>query len=358
MLQTQIRIGQQLSQGRGDWDDILDAPKIETANKKGDPITNYVIPLIFDLDAHRVDFGSLHEYDPDESPGRYFNVKIQGGNNKAVYTCVEWKKLEQLCKAFFGIVDKKGAAPDRGQFADAIETGFADLQGTPLYEVLTEIFKLRHEFERRLALLENTKLTDAEKEELPEEDRQFLKAVSLRPSERLVLVVAQVIWSEKGYAKPTLFSQIDGYQTFLKRKFAGRNETSQMELPLYKHLCYATGEEADEVMFPKKALRSKPGISDMFVTTTKNFTTSLGLDDKAFQLSFQVGKETQTLLERGSAYLLENARTRIADIWHLIIPQFMYNDASEIETTLGKLKQESELLFQFSKYEVMNYEIR
>lgn len=36
----QIRIGQQLSQGRGEWDDILDAPKIETATKKGDPITN------------------------------------------------------------------------------------------------------------------------------------------------------------------------------------------------------------------------------------------------------------------------------------------------------------------------------
>ena len=145
---------------------------------------NYVIPLIFDLDAHRVDFGSLHEYDPDESPGRYFNVKIQGGNNKAVYTCVEWKKLEQLRKTFFGIVDKKGAEPDRGQFADAIETGFADLQGASLYEVLTEIFKLRPEFERRLTLLENTKLTDAEKEELAEEDRQFLKSVSLRPSER------------------------------------------------------------------------------------------------------------------------------------------------------------------------------
>jgi CRISPR-associated protein Csh1 len=358
MLQTQIRIGKQLSQGRGDWDDILDSPKIETETKKGDTITNYVIPLIFNLDEQRVDFGGLHEYDPDESPGRYFNIKIQGGNNKAVYTCVEWKKLEQLRKAFFGIVDKKASEPDRGQFADALETGFADLRATQLYETLNEIFKLRPEFERRFALLENTKLTDDEKEGLTEADSQFLKAVVMRPSERLVLVVAQVIWSEKGYTKPTLFSQIDGYQTFLKRKFAGRNDVPQLVLPLYKHLCYATGEEVNEVMYPKKALRSKPGVADMFVTTTKNFTTSLGLDDKAFQLSFQVGKETQTLLERGSAYLLENARTRIADIWHLIIPQFMHNDTSAVETTLGKLKRESELLFQFSKYEVMNNEIR
>ena len=114
MLQTQIRIGKQLSQGRGDWDDILDAPKIEMEVK------GKVVPLIFNLDEQRVDFGSLLEYDPDESPGRYFNIKIQGGNNKAVYTCVEWKKLEQLRKAFFGIVDKKGTEPDRGQFADAL----------------------------------------------------------------------------------------------------------------------------------------------------------------------------------------------------------------------------------------------
>lgn len=358
MLQTQIRIGQQLSQGRGDWDDILDTPKIETETKKGDPVTNYVIPLIFNLDEQRVDFGSLLEYDPDESPGRYFNIKIQSGNNKAIYTCVEWKKLEQLRKTFFSIIDKKGTQPNRSQFTDAIETGFADLQTTTLYEVLTEIFKLRSEFERRLALLENTRLTDVEKAELPEDDRQFLKAISLHPSERLVLVVAQVIWSEKGLAKPTLFSQIDGYQTFLKRKFAGRNEVSEVVLPVNKQLCYATGEEATEVMYPKKALRSNPGVADMFVTTTKNFTTSLGCDDKAFQLSFQVGKETQTFLERGSAYLLENARIRIAGISHLIIPQFLHNDTSAIETTLGKLKQESELLFQFSKYEVMNYEIR
>ena len=358
MLQTQIRIGQQLSQDRGEWDDILDAPKIDTETKKGDSITNYVVPLIFNLDEHRIEFGNLLEYDPDESPGRFFNVKIQGGNNKAVYTCAEWRKLEQLRKTFFGIPDKKGAEPDRSQFADAIETGFVDLCKTPLYETLNEIFTLRSEFENRYNLLNNTKLTDAEKEQLSDDEKQFLNAISLRPSERLVLVVAQVIWTEKGWHKPTLFSQIDGYQTFLKRKFSGRNESKDLELPLFKHLCYATGQEVSEVVISKKSLRSKPGVADMFVTTTKNYTTSLGLDDNAFQLSFQVGKETQILLERGSNYLLENARTRIADIWHLIIPQLMYNDTSEIETTLGKLKSESELLFQFKKYEIMNYEIR
>ncbi|WP_018621539.1 TM1802 family CRISPR-associated protein [Spirosoma luteum] len=346
MLQTQIRIGQQLSLGRGDWDDILDAPKIETETKKGDPITNYVIPLIFDLDAHRVDFGSLYEYDPDESPGRYFNVKIQGGNNKAVYTCVEWKKLEQLRKAFFGIVDKKGAEPDRGQFTDAIETGFADLQGTPLYEVLTEIFKLRPEFERRLALLDNAKLANAEKEELAEEDRQFLKAVSLRPSERLVLVVAQVIWSEKGYTKPTLFSQIDGYQMFLKRKFIGQELTLSSGEATEK-ICYATGERSLEV--GELDISARYSLNKMFVTTTVNYAS--GWENGAFQKNYQVDKQTQMYLERGSKYLLENYKTRIAGIDHCIIPQLLNRDESDIETTLRNLSRKSDLLFQFSTYQ-------
>lgn len=346
MLQTQIRIGQQLSQGRGDWDDILDAPKIETETKKGDPITNYVIPLIFNLDEGRVDFGSLHEYDPDESPGRYFNIKIQGGNNKAVYTCVEWKKLEQLRKAFFGIIDKKGTEPNRGQFADAIETGFADLQTTPLYETLNEIFKLRPEFERRFALLENTKLTDTEKDELAEADRQFLKAVSIKPSERIVLVVARVIWSEKGYTKPTLFSQIDGYRAFVKRKFIGEDTTTSEGEPV-ERLCYATGERSLDV--GELDISARYSLNKMFVTTTVNYASNW--ENGAFQKNYQVDKQTQMYLERGSKYLLEKYKTRIAGIDHCIIPQLLSRDEADIETTLRSLSRKSDLLFQFNTYQ-------
>ena len=345
MLQTQIRIGKQLSQGRGDWDDILDAPKIEM-EVKGKAITNYVVPLIFNLDEQRVDFGSLLEYDPDESPGRYFNIKIQGGNNKAVYTCVEWKKLEQLRKAFFGIVDKKGTEPDRGQFADAIETGFADLQATPLYETLNEIFKLRPEFERRLALLENTKLTDAEKDAVTEEDKQFLKAVVMRPSERLVLVVAQVIWSEKGYTKPTLFSQIESYQTFVRRKFIGE-DTAIPEGEPVERLCYATGQHSVEV--GELDISARYSLNKMFVTTTVNYASNW--ENGAFQKNYQVDKQTQMYLERGSKYLLEKYKTRIAGIDHCIIPQLLSRDKADIETTLRSLSRKSDLLFQFNTYQ-------
>ncbi len=346
MLQTQIRIGRQLSEGRGEWDDILDAPKIETETKKGDPITNYVVPLIFNLDERRIDFGNLLEYDPDESPERYFNIKIQGGNNKAVYTCAEWKKLEQLRKTFFGVVDKKGKEPDRGQFAEAIETGFAGLQVTSLYEVLKEVFSLRLEFERQYDLLENKKLTDADKEKLPENDRQFLKAVATKPSERLVLVVAQVVWLEKGYLQPTLFSQIDGYLTFVKRKFIGE-ATNPAIGQTGERLCYATGEKSTDV--GELDISARYSLNKMFVTTTVNYAS--GWENGAFQKNYQIDKQTQAYLERGSKYLLEKYKTRIAGIDHCIIPQLLHRDESDIETTLRTLSRKSDLLFQFHTYQ-------
>ncbi len=346
MLQTQIRIGKQLSEGRGEWDDILDTPKIETENKKGDTITNYVIPLIFNLDERRIDFGQLREYDPDESPGRYFNVKIQGGNNKAVYTCVEWKKLEQLRKTFFGIIDKNGNEPERGQFAEAIDKDFADLKTTPLHDVLSEVFTLRTAFEQRMNLLENTKRTDAEKELLSDDERQFLKAVAIRPSERLVLVVAQIVWSEKGYDKPTLFSKIDVYQSFVKRKFIGEEATAQIGESV-KRLCYATGERSAAV--GELAISARYSLNKMFVTTTVNYAS--GLESEGFQKSYQVDKNTQMYLERGSKYLLEKYKTRIAGVDHCIIPQLLERDKTDVETTLKRLSRKSDLLFQFSTYQ-------
>ncbi|WP_421826855.1 TM1802 family CRISPR-associated protein [Larkinella sp.] len=346
MLQTLIRIGQQLSQNRGDWDDILDSPKIETETKKRDPITNYVIPLIFNLDERRVEVGGLLEYDPDESPERFFNIKIQGGNNKAVYTCAEWKKVEQLRKTFFGIPDKRGTEPDRGQFTDAIETGFSDLRTTPLYETLNEIFTLRTEFENRFDLLNNTKFTDADKEKLSDDEKRFLKAITLRPSERFALVVAQVIWTAKGWAKPVLFSQIDGYKTFLKRKFIGESVENKTDEPIEK-LCYATGQRTMEV--GELDISARYSLNKMFVTTTVNYASNW--ENGAFQKNYQVDKQTQSYLERGSKYLLDKYKTRIAGIDHCVIPQLLSQDNTDIETTLKGLIRKSDLLFQFNTYQ-------
>jgi CRISPR-associated protein Csh1 len=78
MLQTLIKIGQQKSQDLGEWDDVLDWPKIETENKKGEKIINYVLPIVFDLDESQIRLGNLgeNEYDEQKTVQRLFNIKI------------------------------------------------------------------------------------------------------------------------------------------------------------------------------------------------------------------------------------------------------------------------------------------
>ena len=65
MLQTLLKIGEWQSQGKSEWDRFLDYPKVEREDKRGNPIKNYTLPIIFDLDAMEVIISqeNLSEYD-------------------------------------------------------------------------------------------------------------------------------------------------------------------------------------------------------------------------------------------------------------------------------------------------------
>ena len=52
MLSTLIKLGEQLSDGRGEWDDIIDFPNI--TKEQGKDIKCFVDELVFDLDLNRV----------------------------------------------------------------------------------------------------------------------------------------------------------------------------------------------------------------------------------------------------------------------------------------------------------------
>ena len=49
MLNTLIRLGKQLSEGRGEWDDIIDFPNIDREREKN--IKCHIAELVFDLDS-------------------------------------------------------------------------------------------------------------------------------------------------------------------------------------------------------------------------------------------------------------------------------------------------------------------
>lgn len=64
MLSTLIKLGEQLSEGRGEWDDIIDFPNIRREREKN--IKCHIAELVFDLDLNTV-YVSLHLKD-DKSP--------------------------------------------------------------------------------------------------------------------------------------------------------------------------------------------------------------------------------------------------------------------------------------------------
>ena len=345
MLQTLIKIGQQKSQDLGEWDDVLDWPKIETENKKGEKITSHVLPIIFDLNESQIrlgDFGS-NEYDEDKTVKRLFNIKIQGGNNKAIYTCAEFGGLEQIRKTFFGATDSATVS----QFTEAIDKGFPQLKGTDLYETLAAIFSLRSVFESKFVTngkIDTKKILVQPKEETEGVETEFQK-IKLNANEKIVLVVAQVVWSEKGWTSPTYFKNIDGYLDFLKAKFP-RGEANSAAASEPK-LCYATGEYKENV--GELAIKARYNMNKMFVSTTVNYAS--GFDGGSFPKNYQVGSEIQKYLEQGSKYLLEKYKTTIAGIDHCIIPQLFSKDESDLETALATISKKSDLLFQYKKLE-------
>ncbi len=107
--------------------------------------------MLFDLDEMQIILNedSVKEYSDDDAHA-FKNIKIQGGNNKAIYTCVyAFKSLEQLRKTFFGVLDKEGKTPEKGQFNEAIDKDFSHLSNTLFSSVLKEVFGLRNEFEEK-----------------------------------------------------------------------------------------------------------------------------------------------------------------------------------------------------------------
>lgn len=335
MLQTLLKLGQQVSKNRGEWDDILDFPAVDTETKKGEALTNYCLSIQFDLDNGTVGVGNLVEYDAN-SPREWFNVAIQGGNNKSVYVCVDGRKsLEQLRKTFFG--KPEDAKATTGEFVVAIENAYPALKSTQLFDVLTRIYALRGIFE--------SQYVEKGKVEL----RKLTEGVLHRTTDRVVLVYAAVRCSELGISEFTPFGSmidgdfigVEGYQTFLLSKYKKGNSASSKSDPT--KLCYATGELQPEV--EELAITERYSLNKMFVTTTVNYAS--GFDGGRFSSNYQVGNEAQLLLERGSRFLLERYKTRIAGVDHCLVPQLPSQTTESVESKLARLNRKADLLFQY-----------
>ncbi|CAH0997180.1 hypothetical protein EMA8858_03317 [Emticicia aquatica] len=333
MLNTLIKLGSQLSHNRGEWDDIIDYPNIQQEKEKN--IKLYVAELVFDLDNQDIYVNpSLKEYDEEKSCLNYKNIKIQGGNNKAIYACVEAGKLEQIRKSFFGIIDSKGNTPAVSQFQEALSKDFPQFIISPLGRLLPQIFKLRNIFEAKFTIEKESK----GKTENIIDEKIIASMINLPAFSKIVLFYTSVISSYDGYINSTPISQVVGFQEFMKAKFLEKGQTKNT---VNKKVCYATGvlsENVDEVDFADRYSMNK-----MFVKETKNYASFF--DKNSFAANYQVSANNQLLLGRASKYLLEHQKVRIAGIDHCIIPQFLNKEDVDIRYITRGIYQKTELLF-------------
>jgi CRISPR-associated protein Csh1 len=333
MLNTLLKIGKWQSEGMGEWDRFIEKPNISKKDRNEQPITNLIAGLIFDLDENRVycNHESLREYDELKGPSDFKLLKIQGGNNKAIYPTVETKKLIQLFKTFFGKLDEE-KIPMKGELLEVLENESTNNSHFTL--ILEKIFSLRDNFLEQF-------LKEGETDKL--DPKKIIGELGLGNNENLIFIYACFKSEELGYFKPKPISQIKEFNNFLISKFL-EDKPSHKKNEVEK-LCYATGKYAKDIK--ELNLTTRYSLNKMFVTETRNYA---GLfDKKAFIKNYQLSEENQISLDLASTFLLEKYKTRIAGLDHVIIPQFLESEDIDFNYTLEKLKTGADLLFTVSE---------
>lgn len=342
MLDTLLKIGKWQSQGKSEWDRFLEYPKIKSKDKFGNEIKNYVLPIIFDLDDETViiDSENLKEYDErDVEELKCF--KIKGGNNKATYVTAPLKKLIQIYKTFFG---KEGEDTLTGQIIEASEKLGSENLSVQLKEILEAIFKLKESFLEQIIKEKNG---TEEISHLAIEEKLDLERI-----ENIVLLTIMIKSSKHGYEKPVFFSKLSDYLDFTKKLYF-KDKTSKTKKSNIKNdkICYVSGSLKENV--GELDLDTRYSLNKMFVTETRNYANDFYKNK--FSSNYQVSKQNQEFLDYASNYLLNEGgyKIRIANIDHVIIPQFRSSEIIDWDIALEGIQKQSDILFHFDTLENM-----
>jgi len=333
MLQTLLKIGEWQSQGKSEWDRFLDYPKVEREDRYGNPIKNYTLPIIFDLDEKEVIISqeNLREYE-EEKIKKMFPLKIKGGNNKAIYTSVPGKKLNQIYKTFFG---KEGSETENGELVEAIEKFDSSLLTEDLKELLNQIFNLKDKF------LQLT--VHSSKGEI--DIRAINETFALGKSENIVFLTVQIKSANFDFGEPIQFADIEDYKTFLQYSFFG-DQNSKSTKKAKNKICYASGDLMEDV--EELNLTTRYSLNKMFVTETRNYASAF--NKNKFPINYQVSNKNQEKLDYASDFLLNQGyKIRIANLDHVIIPQFQQNSELDLEMALEGIHKKSDILFNINR---------
>jgi len=330
MIDTLIKIGKWQAAGMKPIEQFLARPKIDV-NK-----TYYVAGVVFDLDEHNIYSTIVKKYS-EKDPEDFLLLKTLPGNNKAIYSTVEKKKITGLLKSFFGKTDQKELAKTKhGElFLKAKETGSDE----KFLKLLDEITSLK------TILL--GKIFDAGEKKI--DTKKLLLDISINRGEDIALVTAFVKARDFGFTSPTPFSQINSYNQFVENNFLVKDNDKNSG----PKLCYASGEIKNDVSEMK--LETRYSLNKMFITETKNYATLF--NKKHYAKNYQISKEYQKHLDLASTFLLEKYKVTIAGVQHLFIPTFLSRTKIDFDLIFDRAVKQTDYLFKFNEIKQLDNSI-
>ncbi len=332
MLDTLLKIGEWQSQGKSEWDRFLENPKIK------EEVKNHILPIIFDLDNNDIVVNGDHLQDYDEKfVEKWKALKVQGGNNKAIYVTTSGDKINQIYKTLFG---KEETETINGELLEAIEKLDSKLLTEEFKSILASIFNLKDVFWNKFTIENRSGIKELKIKSIED----FLGFAN---NQKLALITVVVKSQDLFGDKLQYFAEIPEYLAFLERKFLKEkvNVTLEKGKSSKLKLCYASGTSETDV--EGLNLSTRYSLNKMFVEETKNYAPNF--DKNRFSVNYQVSQNNQEKLDFASNYLLNEGklRVKIANVDHVIIPQFQTNSEIDMEIILDKIRIKNELLFGF-----------
>jgi CRISPR-associated protein Csh1 len=322
MINTLIKLGEQLSQNRSKWDDIIDNPK--TNDKK----TSYVANIVFNVDNGSIDIdpSDLEEYS-SRSPYEHKLIETLKGNAKKIYVSVLLDKINHLRDSFFG-VEKS----NKGQLTEDIENIISNLRDSDFYYALTLIYSL--------------------KEEAKKLDKKTIKnQLNLGNKSELIFCYSSIKSNQINEGETTELSKLDGFEDYIDTKFFKSQTKKENEV---EKLDYSLGTKSTNVITAKFQRGYNPNA--MFVTTTKNFANNF--NNKNFNKNYQLTERSIKYLDRASKHLLNKLNFRIAGLPHMIIPEFLSFSDIDIDLAIDDMALKNDILFNLKQFDALNTSLK
>ncbi|MEA3452382.1 MAG: TM1802 family CRISPR-associated protein [Bacteroidota bacterium] len=329
MLDTLIKLGEQLSVNMSKWDDRLESR--DSHIYKDDKKRNkklYVLKIIFDVDNKEIIVSpdNLAEFSKTKSIKEHWLLQTMGARAGKTYVATLLNNIDNLQISLFG-----KETEEKGQLQNDIDNKFPEIKNEDFYKTIDslKIYKGNADSLDKETIIKETNIN--------------------RSSEAIIFCYASIINSELGINTETELSKLEGFEKYMNLKFfKPKDKKTQKE-----KLCYASGEIKEDVIGSDENTRGT--FSAMFVQTTKNYASNF--EETNFYKNYQLSNESKNFIQRAAIHLDKNYSVRIADIYHMIIPQFLTKTDVDFELILDKLKLQSDFLFKYNEIKKIETDI-